>query len=47
MCTFCVSRRDDEAEFQIDWTVKTLNVTGIGLVIVLLTKQRQNRFVSI
>lgn len=25
---------------QSDWTIKTLNVTGIGLVIELLTKQR-------
>lgn len=30
----------DEAASQIDWTVKTLGVTGTGLAIVLLTKQR-------
>lgn len=26
--------------FQIDWILKTLDVTGIGLVMVVLTKQR-------
>ncbi len=35
-----VSQRSNETPFQIYWTVKTLSVTGIGLVIVLFTKQR-------
>lgn len=34
-----VSLRSDETAFQTYWTMKILNVTGIGLMIVLLTKQ--------
>lgn len=32
--------RSDEAAFQTDWIMESLSVTWIGLVIVLLTKQR-------